>query len=1115
MLEVLAGRNGSGYIEEMYNQIKGCLDQGEEDLILLVPEQYTLEAEKELMEVLELQGFFQLEVMGFNRLIDDLLDTGFESDKTVVTGTGKRMILKRILREQQAHLQVFGNMVDKPGFIEEVEQVLQQFKENMVEPDMLRQFTQNTSSANVLERKVMDLVLIFEAYQETLGKGFTDNELRIQEATVKAATSPRIQRSKIWIYGFHTFTNQVAHLVKMLAEQAKGVVLTLDLNVEDDAPDVEIFSINRRTLQSFQEMWAEGVLLRTFPFHVPAASDLDHLKQEFFAYPYRKWHNETPSIRVLQSQNVYREIDHMAMEIATLVQDEGLSYKDIGVVVNDLNGYGFPIQRTLEEFGIPCFLDAKRSMADKPLGLFVVSSLQILIHHYRYEDVFSMVKTGFSQLEEGEWETLENYCLQYGIRGAQWKDDFHKSDDRMTVPLETLNLYREKLVGPLENLRKKVRQAPTFASIARALYEYLKENQALEKTQAWTGLLQQSGDLDLASENHQVFNRIMELLDELVEVFGEERTTLRAFADILKEGIASSELGVLPSSGDEILIGDLKRTRQRSLSVLFLLGVNEGIWPGESEKVGIFTGQEGRTLEESHIPLFQDPAYDAVQEKYLFHQLLSKGKKRVYFSCAQADFEGDAMRPSFYLKRLVELFPKMTTDAKVQKDGPWITNARGSLRPMLAYFRHRIDQGELPDDAHWIHAYQWYLQQEPWKEKLKHATSALAHTNQVDKLSLDQVRGLYGKTIRNSVTSLETYSQCPFRYFVRYGLKPTERPIYEVSIPDMGELLHNALQEYTRRMQREHCSWVDVNETQRKERCSEIVEEKIRFYKEGIFASKGRYQYLGYYLNRLMLRAVETLTYHMAQGSFHLEKAEAVFGEKQEYEPMVFTYDDDVRMILEGRIDRVDLFRDGDRTYVKIIDYKTGEKTLSLTDVYHGLTLQLLVYLFVSLENTPGAEPAGAFYFKLDDPMVHGFSHEKEEIDDKIRKKLRLLGLLVNKMEIMRAMDRNLEDANVVPYRIKKDGAFASGAKGLLESDVFERMLAHSVEMARKMGDEIVQGHIAIAPVKNDGKTACRFCSYKTICQFDGSFEGNRYRIRQKLKDEEVISKLMGGKTDD
>lgn len=1119
MLEILAGRSGSGKTREMYLQMEQCLKAGEENLILLVPEQYTLEAEKELMEVLDLRGFFQLEVLGFNRLMDDLVNTSLEPDKTVITETGKGMILKRILREEKESLLAFGSMVDKSGFVEELGNAFRSFKENMVEPRMLQQFVDDGGKTGMLERKVLDMVRIFQGYQQYMEKGYTDNEQKIQDAINLVGSSPRIRESRVWIHGFHTFTLQMFHFIKALAQQAKSVVVTLDVNGEEDAWDEEIFQINRKTLDTFRSMWEEKLRVRFFSPQETGESPLEHLRREFFSYPYKKWTQEVSRIHVLETQNVYQEIDFAVKEVAALVRDKGWSYKDVGIVVNDLNGYGFPIQRTMEEYGIPCFLDAKRSMADKPLCLFVVSSLQVLVKNYRYEDVFSMLKTGFSALGPDEWEALENYCLQFGIRGGQWKSAFHKSNPQTDTSLEVLNEYRERITGSLEKLKRKVKDTPTFSSMARALYDYLEENRSMEKTRELASELQRKGDLEHASENSQVFNRVMELLDELVEVFGDEKTDLKEFSEVLKQGISASQLGILPASGDEVIIGDVKRTRQRSLSAVFVLGVNEGILPGEGEKVGLFTNQEGKRLEEARIPVFRDPTYQGIQEKYLFHLLLSKPAEKIYFSCAQADFEGNTMRPSFYMKRLMELFPGIAIDAGKQDAMSWITNARGTLRPMIAHLRQSIDNGSFEADSHWKSVFQWYMGQEAWQSKMEQLMHAVAYTNKVDRLPKNLIHALYGKTIKSSVTSLETYGQCPFRYFVRYGLKPERRPIYEVSIPDMGELLHDSLQEYTKKLQGEKRDWTEVKEEEQAHICSAIVESKIRGYREGVFASKGRYQYLAYYLNRLLVRAVQVLTYHMSKGSFRLEKSEAAFGENREFAPVVFHYDDDVRMVLEGRIDRVDVFRSGDETFIKIIDYKTGEKTLELKDVYYGLTLQLLVYLQVCLENRKDSSPAGAFYFKLDDPMIKGFSFESENIENKIKDKLRLLGLLVKKMEVVGALDRDIDqkpgDSDVVYCKVKKDGDFGKGTRGLIDEKVFDRILSHTMDMAKSMGRGIVEGHIAVSPVKNDGKAACRFCDYKTVYQFDELFKENRYRIRRKMKDEEVVNRLMGGSEDE
>lgn len=1114
MLEVLAGRSGSDKTKELYRQIKTCLDRGEDHLFLLVPEQYTLEAEKELMEVLELQGFFQVEVLGFSRFIDGLVNRALEREKTVVTATGKRMILKHILRDKEEELQAFGNLVRKPGFAAEVENVLQGFKENMVEPEDLRRFARQSPKQGPLERKVLDMASVYEAYEAFLDRGYTDNEHVIADATGQIALSSDIPKSKIWIHGFHTFTKQLIHLIQALADHALHVCVTLDLNVEEDSPDSEIFAINRKTLHAFQELWAEGISLKTFPEGEQPETEIHHLSREFFSYPYKKWQGAPSTLQVLESQNVYREMEHAAREMVTLVRQEGWTYRDMAVVVNDLETYGFPVQRTLEEFGIPYFIDEKRSMGDKPLGLFVRSSLQALVHNYRYEDVFSMVKTGFSLLEEEEGEALENYCLQFGIRGSQWKGNFYKTKDPMVLSLDALNELRSKLVEPLETFREKIKHHPTFAAMAKALYEYLEDNRCLEKTRLLAVRLQEEGHGEQASENNQVFNRVVELLDELVEVFGDEKTTLREFADLFIEGITASELGVLPGSEDVVLVGDVKRTRQGNLKGLFLLGVNEGILPGEGEVLGIFTNLESRKLEEARLPLFQDREYLTVQEQYLFQQLLSKEPERIYFSCAQSDFEGGALRPSPYLKRILELFPDLVIQRDHQEADYWITNARGTLRPMIAGFRKAIDLGHLEQTEPWQEAFSWYESQEDWQETMDYVADALVFTNHLEPLTPKQVRELYGTTIRNSVTSLETYGQCPFRYYVRYGLRPGERPVYEVSIPDMGELLHDSLQQYTRWMEEKNIPWNQVEEEERIAVCSAIVEEKIQNYKDGVFASKGRYRYLGYYLNRLMLRAVNVLTYHMGKGAFRLEKAEASFGENREFPPVRFEYED-ISMVLEGRIDRVDVYRKDQEVYVKIIDYKSGEKVLDLKDVYYGLTLQLLVYLQVCLQSMPGSKPAGAFYFKLDDPLIEGFSYEKDLMEQKIRNSLRLSGVLVRELDVAYALDKDLEenpgDSDVMTWGLKKDGDFKQSGKGLLEEAVFHKVLEHTMNTARKMGEEIVSGNMKVAPVKNKGKSPCRYCKYGTICQFDEGFEGNPYRVRRGLKEQEVVEILMGG----
>ncbi|SHF07257.1 PD-(D/E)XK nuclease family protein [Alkalibacter saccharofermentans] len=1115
MIDIIAGKIGSGKAEKIYSQILECLENGEEDLYLIVPDQYTLEAEKELMKALKAEGLLSVDVVSFSRYMDILLDKSFQPKRTLVSSTGKKMIIRKVLKDLKEDLSAYSGMVDKSGFVDEIESTMKSLKENMIDVGVLATEGSDIGSMSMVDRKIRDIGAIYEAYSMFMDNGYLDAEERINLAIKEAARDKRVKRSKIWIHGFHTFTKQIMEFIKVLADNAIKVGVTIDINNDESEPDREIYEINRKTFQQLREMNRDNCNVEFLGHAVSKDSDIGHLQDEFFAYPYKKRTGAPRDIKIIQSQNVYNEIDNVCVDIIRMVREDDIRYKDVCVIANDLESYSFLIQRTFEEYKIPCFVDIKRSVSDKPLAIFAIAALNCIVYNFTYEDVFSMIKTGFSDLDTDEYEVLENYCLRFGIRGNQWKKEFFKNSQDGEYDLTALNEVRERLVLPLENLKVSIKKDPTYLGISKSVYEFLVECGCGEKTRSLSDELLEQGDLELSAENTQIYNKIIELLDEIAEIFLDKKTNIKDYCDILKSGIEAAELGLLPSSVDEVTVGDVKRTRQNNIEVLFLLGVNEGVLPGAAEKTGLFSSAELEYLERAkNIQLGEDMSYQSVQEKYLFSSLIAKARNKVFFSYPLADFEGGILRPSSYVDRLREIFSDLAIGFDYGEEKDLISNPSGTLRHLISYYRKGIDEYESIDNLWWNGAYRWYANQRDWKDKMDSLKRAMTYANKPSPLTKEQLKKLYGQKIRNSVTGLETFGQCPFKYFVRYGLKPRERRVYEVSMPDIGQLLHDAIKSYGEILDKEGLRWTDVDEDRIIKMCTELVDETTQRYKEGVFLSKGRYKYLAQYLKRLLVRAVMTLTYHMSRGEFDIYKSEIGFGEKQELPPLEFKLNEEMDMILEGRIDRVDVFEDEDKIYLKVIDYKTGEKTLELKEIYYGLSLQLLIYMSACLAKYDNAEPAGVFYFKLDDPLVAGSKKDIKNIGTKINKILKLKGLIRKDPKILYALDKDAGDSEVINCKITKDGKIHANTKGMVEEQVFEMLLDYSVEAAKRMGEKIAAGKIDIEPVKSGAREACLFCDYKNICQFDRKFIGNRMRYKKSLSDKEVIEKLLGGEKD-
>ncbi|NTW71530.1 MAG: helicase-exonuclease AddAB subunit AddB [Eubacteriaceae bacterium] len=1119
MIAIVAGKSKTGKTTLIHSEIKRCLDRNEDHLILIVPEQYTLEAEKELIASLDLDGLLNIEVLSFSRLIDRILNECGGAVRTVISGTGKLMILKKILKDKEDEFVAFSGMSDKKGLIEDVENVIKILRENMISPEALNDAVKSGKAETILDRKLHDINIIYDSFSRWLEKGYTDTEDKINMACEKIKESAFIRSSTIWIDGFHTYTKQIYDLISELSKNAKAVTVSVTVNFSQEDRDRELFEINQNTFEELKKISGDAPDIKFLKEISIQTKDMKHLKEEFFSYPYEKYNSDPPNIQLIQSGNVYSEMDDLCINILKMVREKGCKWKDICVIANSLEKYSFLLKRTMEEYGIPHFVDIKRPISDKPLSLYIINTLRILGYNYRYEDIFSLIKTGMAGLDTEEYEMLENYALRYGIRGRQWKEEFYKTSGEEICNLEKLNRFRNTIVQPIQRLHESIKENPTYIGIVKSLYEYMTFTDCQQKVDNLSKKLVEDGKLEYASENTQIYNVFMDLFDEIAEIFGEQKVGIAEFTSVIETGLEGIELAIIPSSVDEVMVGDIKRTRSSGIKVLFVVGVNEGILPSEGGTKGLFSSSEtGILARDKELVINDDRFYHSVQERYLFSELLNKAKDQIIFSYSLADYEGSILRPSSYIKRLLEVFPEIEVKTDYQDSLEMVTNPEGTIRHMISHYRKGFDEGFVSDDAAWDAVYSWYHNNPEWKEKIETIKAAMAYTNKGSVLSKNQVKGLYSERIINSVTSLETYAQCPFRYFVRFGIKAEERKVYEISIPDIGQILHDGIHDYGKRLNEAGQEWWEITDEEITSICSEIIETSTAGFKEGVFLSTGRYKYLTDYLKRLLTRAIRTLTYQLKKGEFKIAESELGFGDGEKIPALEFDLSEDISLALAGRIDRLDVFEKDGKSYLKIIDYKTGEKNLSLTDIYYGLSLQLMVYMSVCIwyekSKDHTALPAGVFYFKLDDPMINSRSSEVDEIASRINKILKLRGLILKDTNIIQAIDRDAQESDVINCRIKKNGDI-SASKGMIEGHVFDTLLNHSIKKIKEMGENIAAGDIEILPVKSGRQTACGYCLYKNICQFDQKFSDNRYALRRNMNDEEVVEKLLKGEANE
>ena len=841
--------------------------------------------------------------------------------------------------------------------------------------------------------------------------------------------------------------------------------------------------------------------------------ELLHLERELYAYPSRKHRGPVNRLSIFAAANPESEVEDLAARVIGLVRDEGYRWKNIAVICNDLGSYSALIKRIFHEYAIPFFMDQKKDIMDNPIIEFILASLYGVERGYLYEDVFRCLKTGLGVLDDESCEKLENYVLGNGIRGSRWKKAFTWGEKD---ELEELNHWREAVITPLEEMKTAIAGESTFAGITRVLYDYLENLGVQEKLQSWVEKLWTQGLYEVVNEYTQIWNIVIETFDQMVEILGNQQGTLREYIKVLESGFSSHELGIIPTTVDQVLVGNIQRSKSHDIKALFILGVNDGIIPSTKSQESILSTDEVDYLTNQGMELAKSREMQVAEENFLIYNALAKCQQKLFLSYATADSEGQALRPSLILDRFCYLFPEIQIDSGLINDRhrqlQMVARPRSSFKHLIENLRLYVDHKPIED--FWWDVYNWYRRQDQWQKHCHNVLEALFHRNQVDSISPRQARQLYKFPLRGSVTRLERFIACPFAHFIHYGLSPRERKEFSVQAPDIGELFHNSLLELALQIEQRPGKWQGIEREDCELLMDSVMDEMISSQGEGVFLSNNRYRYLGQRLKRIGRRAAWTVSEHIKKGGFTPLGYEIRFGAGGTLPALAIELENGEKVYLEGRIDRVDILNQEDAGYIRIIDYKTGNKELNLSESYYGLSLQLLIYLRAVLAGKrvleqPELKPAGIFYFKIDDPLIKTETEIKEVIEQQLAKELKLRGLVLENVNIVREMDREITTghSDIIPVGLKKDDSFYANSSVLNEED-FNYLLQHIDNLLEKVSQELVGGKVKIEPYKMQNQTGCDFCPYLSICQFDRQLPGNNYRNLPPLKANEAIQKI-------
>ncbi|MBO8165062.1 MAG: helicase-exonuclease AddAB subunit AddB [Brevibacillus sp.] len=1113
------GRAGTGKTTCMMQQMDDRLSAGADGnpLIYLVPEQATFQAEYGLATRSKSGALTRVQVLSFGRLAYRIMQEEGGGARIAVDERGKQIVLRMLLEKHRDELQIFQRASLKPGFAGQLAKMISECKRYGIAPELLdgQEWGEGT-----LAGKLHDLRLIMAAYDGYLSGRYYDTDDMLTLVTQKIASSQYIGQAEVWVDGFSGFTRQEYMVLQQLMRHARNVTIALCLDPDEREQAHDELSLFYPTMETYRRLTqladeagvevAQPVTLHQ-PRRFSASPWLARLEESYFGWT--KADSCPPAARgdevaLVTAANRRAEVQAAALQILALTREEGYRWRDVAVLVREIGTYADEVKSVFREYGIPFFLDQKRSVLHHPLVELVRSALEVVTSRWKYEAVFRCLKTDLCRPDEEttlhemrrEIDLLENYVLAYGIQGADWAADtawqYHSLRDPRYRDIDSI---RRRYARPLLELERALRAAAKqdVRAITTALYQFLADLRVPETLEDWQREAERGGDLETAREHPQVWNDLMRLFDQVVEVLGDQRIELISYARILESGLESIQLGLVPPALDQVLIGSMERSRQPDVKALFVLGVNDGVIPLRPREDGILDETERERLAAAGLELAPGAKQRLLAEQFLLYQAFTRPAERLWLSCALADEEGKGLLPSSVFQRVKETLPEVTIrffadepSGQPETDVHLLGTPQQAFGKLLLLFRQAQKGTPLP--PFWWAVYDWFVERAAAASRERWLLSGLRYSNQAAPLSPEVSRSLYGRELMMSVSRLERFQSCPFSHFASHGLRLAERELYRLERFDVGELFHASLKRAVERMQQERLDWAGMDEQSGMALADRVVEEIVPKMRGSILSRTARYRFLAGKLKRAVGRAIVVLGEHARRSKFVPVGLEVAFGPDGELPGLVLELEEGITLQLIGRIDRVDQSVGEGRRILRVIDYKSGSRKLSLTDVWNGLNLQLLVYLDVVITHAEQwlgekADIGGVFYYQVADPFITAKSIlTAEEVAQERSRKLRMKGLMLEDVEVARLMDSQVSvgSSDILPFGLKKDGGFTARSS-TATPEQFSLLTSYVRKTVKQISKRMTDGEISIAPYVQGPYLACQGCAYKPVCQFD------------------------------
>lgn len=1109
-MKIIYGVSGTGKSEYIFDKIKNC---NSEKIYIITPEQFSFTAERKLLDTLERSATLKTEVLSFERMAYKVIKETMPKIKTIGKSS-KAMIIYDAISKNAKDLNFLGKSLEN---VDTIIKQITEFKKHNITIESLQNQIEKTKDT-YLRLKLKDMLLMYKALNDKIKEEYIDENDLLTILAENMKKSHLFDGATFFIDEFSGFTKQEYSVIASIEEIAKEVYITVctdNLRVTK-SPEADIFYDNKQTVQSLCKICdidKENQIKLEEKFRFKN-NELSHLEENLYAIPFKKYDSEPEHIKLYLADNQYSEIEYVAGNIVKLVRDRGYRYKDIAVICNNIDTYSSLCKVIFEEYEVPVFIDETKDITQNILIKYVLSIFEIFAKNWTYESVFNYLKSGIMKIDR--IYELENYCLKWGIQGKKWYEEpwkYEKSkyeainntenkESNNTNYNETeeitedinFNKEQEIITKPLLNLKEKLKGKKSAKKISLEIHEFLSK--IIEDIYDTSESESSPKELILKSEKiikeiTEAWEVVSEVILEIAQIFGEENMSYEEYSKILKTGLATKELGQIPQTQDKVIVGDVNRSKSHKVKAVFIIGVNDGIFPSSFASEGFFNDLDRQSLKQEGIEIAKGTKEKMYEENFNIYKAFTTAEENLYISYSASDFDGGTLRKSLVISKLKRIFPKLKEQ----------TEEKDEILTKKITFSKLLNNLE---NKEWSEVYEWYRKN--YKEELERATKGLTFSNLAEKLDKENIAKLYGDNLKTSVSKMESYRECPFSYYLKYGLKLSDKEKLDIKPIDTGSFMHEVIDEFFKKAE----NIKQISEEEIKNLVEEIIEEKTLL--GGKFVLTAKYRSLLQRLKRVITKSLIYIVEALKNSSFEVLGTEISFG-REGTPPIEIKLEDGRKVLIEGKIDRIDIAKMPDGNYIRIIDYKSSTKDIDLNKVVAGLQLQLITYTKEVCEKE-NVNPAGMLYFTLLEPkiMKNTKTLSKEEIENIIKENYKMNGLVLADVNIIKAMDSTLDTgkSNIVPVTLNSSGQINYSKSSTVTKGEFEKLLNYSDSIIKKIAKEILEGKIDIRPYYSakEKSTPCRFCNYRSICEFNPKFKGNNYRYVPNKKKQDILDEI-------